>query len=947
MRLSRHTPPVCIIKLGLTGHLFVPVMTALFRLLSFSAPTGALFLILAGIPGASAQAPTLVTELRTEHHADPVGIDVTTPRFSWKIKSSRRDVVQTAYQLRVARSTRDVQRGRNLLWDTGQVASDQSLYVPYGGPALVSGQRYHWQVRIWDDSGRASSWSTPAFWEMGLLNPSDWQAKWISPDWEEETNASQPAPLLRGEFRLSGRVASARAYVTSLGLYELYLNGRKVGDQVFTPGWTSYANQIQVQTYDVTDLLRTGENAVGAMLGDGWYRGYIGFQGQRNFYGDRLALLAQIVVTYADGQSETFGTNREWKATTGPILLSDIYNGETYDARLEKEGWTLTGYDATDWKGVRMLEAPDAKLVSPAGPPVRRIQEITPVDRLTTPEGDVVFDMGQNLVGRIRLRVEGPAGTTVTLRHAEVLDKDGNFYTANLRAAKQLVSYTLKGGGPEVYEPYFTFQGFRYVAIDGYPGEPPLDALTAVVIHSDMKPAGRFETSDPLINQLQHNIVWGQKGNFLDVPTDCPQRDERLGWTGDAQVFLRTAAFNYDVAGFFEKWLADLAYDQYDNGSVPHVIPNVLAKDGRSSAGSAAWADAATVIPWDLYERYADRRLLERQYPSMKAWVDYIRGRAGDNFLWMGDAHFGDWLAFATTRSDYPGATTSKDLIATAYYARSAELVARAAEVLGQPDEARAYRELAEQVKEAFLREFVSPNGRIGEATQTAYVVALSFDLLPESLRQQAADRLAEDVRRFGHLTTGFVGAADLTHVLSTFGHLDVAYQLLARTDYPSWLYPVTRGATTIWERWDGLKPDGTFQSAGMNSFNHYAYGAVGDWMYRVMAGIRPDPNQPGYKHIRIEPRPGGTFTNVSASLDSPYGPVGSSWKLTDGRMVLEVNVPANTSATILLPGANAATTTESGLAIERASGVQNVRQEETGVRLQVGSGVYSFSWGM
>ncbi len=502
--------------------------------------------------------------------------------------------------------------------------------------------------------------------------------------------------------------------------------------------------------------------------------------------------------------------------------------------------------------------------------------------------------MGQNLVGWVKLKAQGAAGTTITLRHAEVLDKQGNFYVENLRAAKQTVKYTMKGGGPEIFEPHFSFQGFRYVAVDGYPGELTTDSLTGVVIHSDLAAAGEFETSNKLINQLQHNIVWGQKGNFLDVPTDCPQRDERLGWTGDAQVFSRTAAFNMDVAGFFTKWLKDLAADQFTTGSVPHVVPNVLQP---TAGGSAAWADAATIIPWTMYLTYGDKRILAEQYDSMQKWVEFVRKQAGDDFVWDGGTHFGDWLAFATTRSDYPGATTGKDLIATAFFAHSTDLLSRTAMILGKQEDAKRYSELLENVKAAFQKEYVTATGRVGENTQTAYSLALQFDLLSEAMRPVAARRLAQEVRERKHLTTGFVGASYLSHVLSRYGYLDEAYLLINREEYPSWLYPVKQGATTIWERWDGLKPDGTFQDKGMNSFNHYAYGAVGDWMYRVMAGIEIDPAAPAYKHILIQPRPGGGFSKVKAAHQTMYGRVSSEWTLAEGKFELAVEIPVEHSS--------------------------------------------------
>jgi alpha-L-rhamnosidase len=885
-----------------------------------------------------------VTNLRCEYKVDPLGIDVRQPRLSWELTAGGRGVVQTAYQLRVAEGEPEL--AASPIWDSGRIVSDQSIHVVYEGPALMTGRRYSWQVRVWDGEGAVSDWSALAFWEMGLLDASDWQASWIIPDWDEEVTTPQPSPMLRSTFMVGGEVRTARAYVTSLGSYEVELNGARVGDQVFTPGWTSYDTRLQYQTYDVTGMLRRGENAVGATLGDGWYRGYLGWGERRNVYGERLALLLQLRITYADSRVQIVGSDASWKAATGPIRMADHYNGERYDARLEKPGWTRAGYDDRDWAGVRLIDHPKDIVIAPAGPPVRRLEEITPVAILHTPVGETVFDMGQNMVGWVRLTVRGPAGTTVTLRHAEVLDKDGNLYTDNLRAAKQTVQYTLKGGGNEVYEPHFTFQGFRYVAVDGLASEPTPETITGVVIHSDMTLTGSFETSNPLINQLQHNIVWGQKGNFLDVPTDCPQRDERLGWTGDAQVFATTAAFNMDVAGFFTKWLGDLAADQKPNGSVPFVIPDVLTRGSPTGGGATGWADAGVVIPWTIYLAYGDTRILERQYESMKAWVGYMRDRASDDLIWDGDFHFGDWLAYATTRSDYPGATTDKDLIATAYFAYSTGLLQRIASILGRKDDAARFAALQRDIKAAFRREYLTPNGRMASNTQTAYALALSFGLMPEGQEAEAARRLAADVRAFGnHLTTGFLGTPLLSQSLSDHGYLDVAYALLNQDTYPSWLYPITKGATTIWERWDGIRPDGTFQDPGMNSFNHYAYGAIGAWLYRVVAGLDADAAEPGYKHLRIQPQPGGGLTYARASLNTMYGLAGSAWEFADGQFRLDVTVPPNTHATVRLPHATLAHVTESGRALKAGNGIRRAFQEEETVIVEVGSGEYRFAY--
>jgi alpha-L-rhamnosidase len=570
-----------------------------------------------------------LTGLRTEYKENPPGIGERKPRFSWRLQGGGRGLMQAAYHIRVAKTPADLQAGTNLARDSGKVNSEESLHHEYAGAALQSGHRYYWQARVLGADGRDSGWSDAAYFEIGLLDAADWKASWIEPDLPEDTKKSNSAPMLRREFKLNGAIDRARAYITSHGLYETYLNGGRVGDQVFTPGWTSYNKQLQYQTYDVTGMLKSGDNAIGVMLGDGWYRGNLAWNDKRNIYGDKLGLLLQIEVTYKDGRKELVNSDQTWKASTGPVLMSEIYHGETYDTRLEKPGWTNPGFSDGEWAGVKIANHSKTILTAPAGPPVCKIEDIKPVKILKTPAGETVVDFGQNLVGWVRLKVQGAAGTTVTIRHAEVLDKAGNFYTENMRAAKTTLRYTLKGGGPEIYEPHFTFLGYRYVSVEGWPEELTTDSLTSVVVYSDMARTSEFETSNALINQLQHNILWGQSGNFLDVPTDCPQRDERLGWTGDAQVFAHTAAFNMDVAGFFTKWLRDVAFDQYDSGSVPFVIPDVLGTNQAPAGGSAAWADCVTIIPWTMYQSYGDKRFLEDQYPSMVKWVEYQKKTRG------------------------------------------------------------------------------------------------------------------------------------------------------------------------------------------------------------------------------------------------------------------------------------------------------------------------------
>ncbi len=836
-----------------------------------------------------------VSNVKFEHQGENSVIGIRRPRLSWQISTEVADWRQRAYE--IACYDPDDQRHQQ----TGRVESDQSVLVDWPFAPLQSRQRTSLRVRVWGTDGSESAWSEPISVETGLLHPDDWTARFISPAWDEDTSQDNPAPYLRCELDLHSGIKSARLYVTALGVYEAQINGQVVGDHVLAPGWTVYDNRLRYQTFDVTELLQPGRNAMGAIVADGWYRGRLGFGGgKRNIYGESLGLLAQLEVQYDDGSVERFVTDGNWRAATGPILASSIYDGETYDARLELTGWAEAGFDEIGWTAVHALDHDLAVLEAPLGPPVRRIETLKPVSISESPSGKTLVDFGQNLVGRLSIRVHGAAGQTVTLRHAEVLE-EGELGVRPLRAADATDRYTLRGDGIETWEPRFTFHGFRYAEVTGWPGELKPDDINAIVLHSDMKRSGWFECSDPLLNRLHENVIWGMRGNFLDVPTDCPQRDERLGWTGDLQVFAPTASFLYDASGFLQSWLADLAAEQRKlDGAVPHVVPNILGR-----GGAAAWGDAAVIVPWVLYQRFGDAGILADQFASMCAWVDYVAALAGDSFLWDKGFQFGDWLD-PTAPPDKPWqARTDKAIVASAYFAYSASLVARTAAVLERPEEKAHYADLAAKAKAAFADEYVTPAGRMMCDAETAYAVALAFDLLPtDEQRQHAGDRLAALVRDSGYtIRTGFVGTPLICDALCSTGHHRAAYRLLTQQECPSWLYPVTMGATTIWERWDSMLPDGSINPGEMTSFNHYALGAVADWMQRTIGGLAPA--EPGYRRLAISPRPSGGITHAKTGHVTPYGLAECAWRIEDGSFKLDATIPPNTTALVVLPGSD------------------------------------------
>ncbi|MDI2129418.1 alpha-L-rhamnosidase [Yinghuangia seranimata] len=842
--------------------------------------------------------PTLaVAPVTFEHTGEALGIGLPRPRLSWVSDTGTPDWRQHAYELQLIAA--DGTPGESVVQ-----RSDASVLVPWPFADLVSRQRVGVRVRVAGaDAHQAwSPWSDTAWAEAGLLEEADWSARFVTPDWTEDTSRDNPCPVLKRRFDVDGPVRSARLYATALGLYEAELNGVRVGDTVLAPGWTPYGQRLRYQTYDVTDLLRTGPNELTVTLADGWYRGRLGFEGKRALYGERLALLAQLEITHEDGTVVVVVTGEDgsWQAAHGPVRRASLYDGETYDARVSPDSW----------RGVRAEAYDLARLSAPVGPPVRPTEELAPVVVTTSPSGKTIVDFGQNLVGWLGVTVDGEAGQELVLRHAEVL-QDGELATEPLRTAEATDRYILRGGGAETWEPRFTFHGFRYAEITGWPGDFDPAHVRAVVVHSDMARTGRFTCSDDLVNRLHENAVWSMRGNFVDVPTDCPQRDERLGWTGDIQAFAPTACQLYDSAGFLASWLADLAVEQGADGTVPFIVPKAAASG--SDLPTAAWGDAATIVPWTLYLRYGDAGVLDAQFDSMRAWVDKVAELAGPDLLWNSGFQFGDWLDPTAPPEQPQAGKTPPDVVATAYFARSAQIVADAAEILGREKEAAHYADLAARVRAAFQAEYTTANGRVIPDAQTAYALALQFGLLPrEEQRVRAADRLAALLRENGYrIGTGFVGTPLMCDALADHGHLDAAYRLLLQQECPSWLYTVVQGGTTIWERWDSLRPDGTLNSSGMTSFNHYALGAVVDWLYRTVAGL--DAAEPGYRRLRIAPRPGGGLTHASAELRTPYGPASVAWRRDGDSVTVEADVPPNTTADVQLPDGQPMVTVGSG----------------------------------
>ena len=736
--------------------------------------------------------------------------------------------------------------------------------------------------------------------------PPIWSATMITPD------GDHPSPLLRTEFQLvegHGGVTSARWLVSALGVFEAHLDGEPVSADVLSPGWSSYEWRLRYRDYDVTDRVAraAGPVVLGLALGNGWYRGQLTWHLLSNVYGAELGAIAQLEVTFADGYRQVVVTDETWTSGPSAVGENDLYGGQVIDARRVSDDWLRPRFDGSGWSGVRALRFDTAKLVPYLGPPVVRHEELAPVRIWTSPSGKTLVDFGQNLVGWLKVKVRGNPGSEITVRHAEVLEHE-ELGVRPLRKAKATDRFILSGGD-DVFEPTFTFHGFRYAEVTGWPGELTPDSVAAVVVSSDLRRIGEFACSDPLLNQLHANVVWGQRGNFLDVPTDCPQRDERLGWTGDIAVFAPTAAFLFDVQGFLRDWLADLAAEQAAaDGLVSFVIPDVLkyteqhTEFGKPDT-TAIWSDAAVWVPEALWRAYGDRDLLAEAYPAMAAHVRRAETLLSPDGLWEGSFQFGDWLD-PSAPPDKPGqAKADKGVVATACLYRSSVFVAEAARLLGHDADREQFAALAGRLRTAFNTHYVSDEGRVRSDCHTVYALAIAFGLLDEPQRTPAGDRLAELVAANGFkIATGFAGTPYICDALTQTGHLDHAYRLLLERECPSWLYPVTMGATTIWERWDSMLPDGTINPGQMTSFNHYALGAVADWMHRVIGGLAPA--EPGYARVRVAPQPGGGLTWATTSLETPHGRVGVHWEVTADGTQLEVDLPEGVQAEVFLPGA-------------------------------------------
>ncbi len=906
------------------------------------------------MPSPATKVGLSVELLRCEYRDNPVGLDILHPRLSWVIKSEARSEKQSSYQILVASTPELLGHDTGDLWDTGQVQSDRQNQVEFAGLPLAARMSCHWKVRIWNDRGALSAWSCPAHFAMGLLAPEDWQAQWIGMDEPLTAKPGKSSHLdprddtvprlvatpryLRKEFAVIRKVRRAIIYITALGLYELRLNGQRVGDHLLAPEWTNYHRRVQYQAYDVTPLLREGINALGAVVGNGWYSGLLqNWPCNVRNYGDAPLLLAQLEMDGEDGARQIVATDSSWCGSLdGPLRFSGIYEGETYDARKEMPGWDDADFSNEGWSPVQIVAAPQAgKLVGQRNDPIRVSHELKPVAVTEPSPGVYVFAFAQNMVGWARWTGQGKAGDLIEFQYGEMLNLDGSVFTGNLRVVcqkheMQLDRYLVRGAKEETFEPHFTYHGFQYVEVRGLRGQPSLESLVGVVFHSDCRETGTFACSDPMVNRLAENILWSQRGNFMGVPTDCPQRDERCGYTGDAQFFIRAAVYNMDVAAFFNKWLVDVCEDsQLPGGWFADHAPHYAAAGAGPNTG---WSDAGIICPYEIFRTYGDTRVIREHYPAMKRKMAWLAGQTRDH-LFVGKVGNGDWLN--------RGGGVSNEVLGTAYAAFDFQLMAEMAEAIRETADATHYSRQARAIGEAFAQAYLDAEGRIKDESQSAYALAFTMGLVPGDLQQQMSERFVEELQRFDwHPATGFIGTPRLLPGLHLAGRDDAAYRLLLTQTPPSWLYPVSLGATTIWEHWDSY--DGRNPQGGMNSLNHYAFGSVGEYLFRHIAGIQNIT--PGYQQIRIEPIIRQGLTWARATYQSICGEIRSAWRIRDDRLEMEIAIPPNTSATVFIPVKHPDSICESNRPAASAEGVTYLRTEGESTVFEIGSGQYHFT---
>jgi alpha-L-rhamnosidase len=888
-----------------------------------------------------------IKNLRVEYHENPSGIDVEKPRFSWTLEGDGRNRAQSAYQIVVSSSIQKLNAGDWNIWNSGKVSSNKTNQIVYGGSSLQSGSNYFWKVKIWDESGSVSDWSAKANWSMGLLNYFDWNGQFIGLDVGHQTGNKYeslylpPARYLRKSFNVQKKIKKATAYTTALGLYELRLNGSKVGNYYFMPGWTDYNKRVYYQTFDITENLKSGENVLGAVVADGWYSGYVGYallvrlDKVRAFYGENPSFMGQIIIEYEDGSKEVIASDNTWKANQGAIREADILMGETHDATMNNSGWDAPGYDDSAWEAPRIYTYPNGRLQAYPGELIQERERLSSVKITEPKQGTYVFDLGKNIAGLAELKVEEAKGTKIQLKYGEILSEDGTILTENLRLARATDTYICEGNGVEVWQPKFTYHGFQYVEVTGLPDKPDLDAITGIVMSSIETNASSFSTSNDMNNQLYKNIITTQTANFFEVPTDCPQRDERLGWTGDAQTYCRSSTYNADVSAFFTKFLIDLDDAQRWYGAYPNFAPFPYS---RPNQYAPAWMDAGVIITYNMYKVYGDTRIVEYMYPGMKKFMNF-QADASTNYLRPGGGNnWGDWLAV--------NGTTSHDFIGASFYGYDADLMSKMALVLGKNDDHEHYKSLFEKIKKAFAKKYILENGYTTEDTQTSYALALYFNLYPEELASKGAARLAEKIRNNGNkFSTGFIGTKHVMLALSKYGYADLSYKLFKQTEYPSWGYSVVNGSTSIWERWNSYTKDADKNSsinANMNSFSHYAFGSVAEWMF--IHGLGIDTEDAGYRNIVINPKVSKEIGFMKGSYDCINGTIVSNWELKGNKLNITVSIPVNTKAKVHIPNSDASKIKEGNKVLGKISGIKVLSSNTKETILEVGSGEYSFS---